>query len=141
MIVICLTPHSLGLGLNAALGAQHRHRAVQHTQGTLHLNGEVNVARCVDDVDTVGLELLVGAGPEAGGGSGGDGDTTLLLLHHPVHGGRTLMGLADLMVDTGVVQNPLSSRRFTGINVSHDANISGFFQSNFSGHWLCSLFS
>ena len=52
LIVVSLTPNGLRLGLNAALCAEDGHRAVQHAQGALHLDGEVNVARGVDDVDS-----------------------------------------------------------------------------------------
>ncbi len=61
-VVVGLTPHSLRLGLHAALGAHDGHRAVQHAQGTLHLDGEVHVARGIDDVDTGLGELVLGAG-------------------------------------------------------------------------------
>ena len=50
LVVIGLAPHRLRLGLNAALGAENGHRAVQNAQGALDLNGEVDVARGVDDV-------------------------------------------------------------------------------------------
>src|SRR3546814_9642966 len=58
--------------------------------------------------------------PEAGGRRGGDGDATLLLLLHPVHGGIAVMGLAELMGDTGVVEDALGRRRLAGIDVGQD---------------------
>jgi len=66
-----------------------------------HLQREVDVAGCINDVDGVVV-------PVAGGGGGGDGDAALLLLHHPVHGGRALVHLADLVGAAGVVQDALS---------------------------------
>ena len=33
------------------------------------------------------------------------------------------MGFTDLVIHTGVIQDSLSCRRFTGINVSHDTDI------------------
>ena len=36
---------------NKAFAAHDGHRAVENAQGALHLNGEVYVARCVDDID------------------------------------------------------------------------------------------
>ena len=127
LVLVGLTPDGLGLGLHAALGAQNGDSTVQNTQGALHLNGEVNVTRGVDDVQTAAL-------PEAGGSSGGDGNTTLLLLSHPVHGSGTVMGLTDLVVLTGVEQNTLGSSGFAGIDVSHDAEVSGIFQGILSRH-------
>ena len=121
LIMVRLAPNSLGLGLHTALGAQHSHATVQNAQGALHLNGEVHVARSVDDVDAAGL-------PVAGSRSGGDGDTTLLFLRHPVHGSRAFMGLTDFIVDAGIEQNTFRSRRLTSIDMGHDTDISGIFK-------------
>ena len=139
VVVVRLAPDRLGLGLDAALGGQDGHRAVQHAQRTLDLNGEVNVAGGVDDVDavTVRLEggrvmLSFGMAPVAGGSGGGDGDTTLLLLHHPVHRSGTVMHFADLVVDAGVVQDTLGGGGFACVDVSHDTDISGLLQRNVS---------
>ena len=73
----------------------------------------------VDDVDTMFL-------PEAGSSGGGNGDTSLLLLRHPIHGSSTIVGFADLMVYARIVQNTFRCCCFTGIDVSHDADITGF---------------
>ena len=92
------------------------------------LNGQdvpVCVARGVDDVDTGLGELLLGTSPVAGGGGGGDGDAALLLLRHPVHGGGAVMGLTDLVVDAGVVEDALGGSGLAGVDVSHDADVSG----------------
>lgn len=52
-----------------------KHKHTQNTPKTnTHLQGEVHVARGVNDVDGVSV-------PRAGGGSGGDGDATLLCAH------------------------------------------------------------
>ena len=45
--------------LNTALGTENGHRTVQNTQGTLYLNGKVNVARSVDQVDLVSIPVIV----------------------------------------------------------------------------------
>ena len=119
VVVVGLSPDSLGLGLDAALGAENGHAAVQHSQGALDLNGEVHVARGVDDVDA-------GVPPETGGSGGGDGNASLLLLLHPVHSSGTLMGLTYFVIDAGVKQNTLGRSGFAGINVSHDTDISCF---------------
>ena len=54
-----------------------------------HLEGEIHVTGGVDDVDEVVL-------PAACCCSRGDGDPPLLLLGHPIHGGRALMHLPNL---------------------------------------------
>ena len=139
-VLISLTPDGLRLRLDTALSSQNGHRTVQDAQRTLDLNREVNVARGVDDVDavTILLEcnrvlLSLRVAPVASGSCGGDGDTTLLLLNHPVHGSAAIMNFADLVVDTGVVQNTLGSSSFTSINVGHNADISRHLKRNFSG--------
>jgi hypothetical protein len=74
------------------------------------------VSWCIDDVDPV-------IAPETSGRSRRDRDPALLLLLHPVHGSRTVMHFTDLVGFTGVEQNALCGRGFTGINVCHDADI------------------
>ena len=127
LILISLSPYSFCLRLNAALCAQYGNRTIQYTQRTLNFYGEVNVSRSVDDVDSV-------ACPVCSGCSRSDRDTTLLLLCHQVHRCSTLVGLTDFVVDTGVEQNTLCCGCFTGIDVRHDTDISGFFQGTISSH-------
>ena len=119
MVGVGLTPHRLGLGLHAALCAHHRDGTVQHPQGALHLHGEIHVARGVDDVDACPL-------PEAGGGGAGDGDAALLLLHHPVHGGGSLVDLAQLVGAARVEKDALRGGGLSGVDVGHDADVSCF---------------
>jgi hypothetical protein len=93
----------------------------------LHLDGEVDVAGRVDDVDAVVL-------PEAGGGGGGDGDAALALLLHPVHGGLTLVDFADLVGFTGTVKNALGGSSFTSVDVGDNADVAGVFERVFASH-------
>ena len=142
MIGFGLLPHGFGLGLNAALSAEDAHSAVQHAQGTFNLNGEVNVTGGVDNVNTIGAILVVGVAgvaPAAGGGGGGDGDTTLLLLHHPVHGGRALMGFTDAVHTTGVEQNTFRGGRLAGVDVRHDTNVAHPLKGMTARHMVCSF--
>ena len=132
LVLVGLTPNGFGLGFHTALGAQNGHGAVQNTQRTLHLNGEVHVARGVNDVQPAAL-------PEAGGCSGSDGDAALLLLCHPVHGGGAVVGLTDLVVLAGVEQDTLGGGGFAGIDVCHDAEVSCILQRILSRHWFSPL--
>ena len=49
--------------------------------------------------------------------------------------------LADLVVDAGVVEDPLRNGRLAGIDVRHDADVARAFERGFAGHGLfrCSL--
>ena len=72
--------------------------------------------------------------PITGGRGGGDGDTTLLLLDHPVHGRTAVVGFADPVDPSGVEQDPLGGRRFPGVDVRHDPDITGMGKRIFSRH-------
>ena len=115
-VLVGLAPDGLGLGLDAGDRVEQRDRAVEHAQRALDLDREVDVARRVDDVDPVAVPL-------AGRGRGGDRDAPLLLLLHPVHHGRALVNLPHLVGPTGVIEDALSRRRLTGVDVGHDPDI------------------
>ena len=68
------------LGLHAADGAEHQHRPVEHAEAPLHLDGEIDVAGRVDQVDR-------GVAPLDLRGGAGDGDAAFLFQFHVVHGG------------------------------------------------------
>ena len=123
-----LTPDLLGLRLHAFLAVEDGDCAIEDTEGALDLDGEVDVARGVDDVDLV----LV---PETGDGGRRDRDAALLLLLHPVGGGGTIVGLADLAVDARVVEDALGRGGLTGIDVGHDADVADLVQV--LKHFLC----
>jgi hypothetical protein len=52
-VLVGLAPDGLALGLDAVAAVEHRDRAVEHAQAALDLDGEVDVAGRVDDVDAV----------------------------------------------------------------------------------------
>ena len=116
VVLVGLTPHGLGLGLDALLAVEHGDGTVEDAQRALHLDREVDVAGGVDDVDLVAL-------PEGGHGGRRDRDAALLLLLHPVGRRRTVVGLTDLVVDTGVEEDALRRRRLAGVDVRHDADV------------------
>ncbi len=115
-VLVGLAPDGLRLRLDAGDRVEQRDRAVEHAQRALDLDGEVDVARRVDDVDPVALPL-------AGGGRGGDRDAALLLLLHPVHDGGALVNLPHLVGPPCVIEDALGRRRLTGVDVSHDPDV------------------
>jgi hypothetical protein len=52
-VLVCLTPHGFRLRLHTAHGAIHHASTVKHAHRALDFDGEVDVSRCVDDVDAV----------------------------------------------------------------------------------------
>src|SRR4051794_15048817 len=127
VVLVGLAPDGLGLRLDAGDRVEQRDRAVEHAQRALDLDGEVDVAGRVDDVDPV-------VAPLAGGRGGRDRDPALLLLLHPVHRGGALVDLTDLVGATGVVEDALGRRRLTGVDVRHDPDVAGLLERKLAGH-------
>ena len=127
VVAVGLLPDRLALGLNAADAAEDRHGAVQHPQRALDLGREIHVARRIDDVDLV-------VPPGAEGGCGHDGDAALALLLHVVHLGGAVVHVAGTVHTTGIIQDPLSRRRFTGVDMSHDPDIPDRFKCHLACH-------
>ena len=63
-----------------------------------------------------------------------DRDAALLLLLHPVHDGGALVDLADLVGATRVIEDALSRRRLTGVDVRHDPDVPGLLERVLAGH-------
>ena len=121
LVLVGLAPHGLRLGLDPGHAIEHCNCTVQHPQRTLHLDREVHVTWRVDDVDAV-------VAPETTGGGGGNGDAPLLLLLHPVHGGCAVMDLTDLVVHTGVVEDPFGRRGLARVDMGHDPDVAGLLE-------------
>ena len=124
-VLVCLSPDGLALRLDTSYSAESSNRTVQNTQRSLHLYGEVHVARSVDKVDLVFFIVVL---PECSGSCRSDGNTSLLLLNHPVHCGCTVMNLTNLVSLTSVVKDSFRCGCFTGIYVGHDADVSRIFK-------------
>ena len=65
---------------------------------------------------------------------GRDRDAALLLLLHPVHRGRALVDLADLVRAPRVVEDALGRRRLAGVDVRHDADVAGLLEGELAWH-------
>ena len=115
-----LTIHGQGLRLDTRHAAQNQDRTVEHTQCAFDLDGEVDVAGRVDDID-------VRTAPGAVGGSRRDGDAALALELHGVHGGANFVLAAHLVNGadlSGVVEDALGERRLPGVDMGTDADVS-----------------
>src|SRR5262249_42999140 len=132
LVLVALAPDGLGLRLDALVAIEHANGAGEHAQRTLDLDGEVDVAGGVDDVQTLAV-------PERGGRSRGDRDATLLLLLHPVHRRGTFVHFADLVALAGVIEDALGRRGLTGIDMRHDTEVTVVLDGMLAGHGVASL--
>src|SRR5205807_1232106 len=111
------------LWFNAGNSVEDSDRAIKHTQTPLDFHGEIDVARCIDNVYAIVLTPTL---PETGCGRAGYGDAALLLLLHPVHYCRALVHLANLVRDARIIKDTFSRGGLTGIDMGHDADIPKF---------------
>src|SRR5690606_12101841 len=126
VVPVGLAPHLLRLGLDTFLAVEHGDCAIEDPQRALHLNGEVDVTGRVDDVER-------GVVPTTGGRGRRNRDAALLLLFHPVHRRRALVGLAELVVDTGVKEDALCRRGLARVDVRHDPDVADLGEVKSSG--------
>jgi hypothetical protein len=122
-----LTPYGFGLWLNPGGTTENDYGTIKHTQGTLNFNGEVDVARGVNNVDAVFVKLFGRTRPEGGSGSRRDRNPALLLLLHPVHDSSAVVDLTNLVRNTRVEQDTLRRRGFTRVDVRYNPDVSVFF--------------
>ena len=119
-ITVRQTPVRFRLRLNAVNCRKQEHQTVQNAQRAVHLHRKVNVTRCVDDVHRV---FFAFPEPFCFSRSRSDRDATLLLLRHVVHSRRAVMHLANAVRHTRIIENTLSSRRFTRVDVGCDTDV------------------
>jgi hypothetical protein len=134
LVLVRLAPHGFRLRLHAADRVVHHHGAVQHAHRALDLDGEVDVARGVDDVDAVLRQIAAHAFPEGRGGGRGDGDAAFLFLLHPVHRRRAIVHLADLVIHAGVEQDALGRGGLACVDVGADADVAVTLDGGFTAH-------
>ena len=115
-VAIGLIPDRLRLRLDSRHCVKHRDHPIEHPQGTLDLDGKVNMPRRVDDVDLVVL-------PKTSRRRRGDGDAALLLLHHPVHRRRAVMHLADLVYLATIIKYALGGSGLACVDVCHQPDV------------------
>ena len=130
-ILIGLAPDGFRLGLDSGDRIEDGHCTIQNPERTLHLDGEVHMARGIDDVDAV---FFAESFPEGGGGRGSDGDAPLALLLHPVHRGGAFVHFTELVGHAGVEKDALGRSGLPGIDVRHDADVAQVRQWNQAWH-------
>jgi hypothetical protein len=115
------------LRLDSGDCAEDRDRAIEHAQAALDFDGEIDVSRGINDIDAV-------IAPETGRRGRGNRNAAFLLLDHPVHRRRTLVHLANLVIDAGVIEHSFGRSGLTGIDMRHDADIAHPFYWCFTSH-------
>ena len=130
LVALGLPPDGLGLGLDAGDRIEHRDRTVEHSQRSLDLDGEVDVAGRVDQVDPMraglgAVGLRIAWLPEAGGRDRVDRDAAALLFLVEVGVRRTVVDLADVVRAARVEQDALGRRGLARIDVRHDPDVAG----------------
>src|SRR5205085_1836900 len=98
------------LGLDALLGVEDDHAAVQDAEAALDLGGEVDVARRVDEVDAAVL-------PGEGDARAVDGNAAVLLLGVVVGVGGAGVDLAQAVLGAGVVEDVFGGGGLAGVDV------------------------
>jgi len=121
------------LRFDAGDAIEDHHAAIEHAQAALHLGGEVDVSRRVDQVDLrapARRRVL----PRRRDRGGRDRDAALALLRHPVSDGRAIVHVADAIRAPGIEQHALRQRRLAGVNVGDDADVADLGYGVVDGH-------
>ena len=129
-VAVGLAPDRLGLRLHAGHAVEDDDRAIEHPEAPLDFNGEVHVPGRIDDVDAM-------VAPERRRCRGRDGDAPFLFLGHPVHRGRALMDLTDLVDLLRVEEDPLGDRGLAGVDMRDDSDVPRSCERNLTCHGVC----
>jgi hypothetical protein len=105
------------LRLDSANRAEEGYGAIQHPQAAFDFDGEVNMAGSVNQRNQMVF-------PGEAGRGGGYGYAAFAFLRHPVENGRAVVDLADFVGFTSVEKYSFAAGCLTGVNVSHDADVS-----------------
>ena len=116
VVAVSQAPIGLRLRLHAGDTFNDEDRTIQHAQGPVHFNVEVNMARRINDVDAVVI-------PHGSHGGGGDGDPALAFLVHVIGGGIAFMHFTDLVGLAGVIQDAFRRGGLARVNMRGDADI------------------
>src|SRR5262249_7777110 len=122
MIALHLAVDGHRLTLYATHAAKHEDGAIEYAKAAFDFNGEIDVARGIDEV-AFGVVAFVVI-PIDGGGGAGDGDAALSLEVHVVHRGAAFtFDFLDAVNATGIEQDALAKRSFARVDMSGDADV------------------
>ena len=116
LVPVGLSPYGFALRFHPFHSGKNHHGSIKHAQTPFHFGREINMPRCVDQVD---LMII----PGKGGGCRRDGDSPLPFVGPEIHDRFTVMHFPDLVTAAGVKQETLGRRCFAGIDMSDDPNI------------------
>src|SRR5690625_4300379 len=130
LVVISEPPVSFRLRLNTVNSTKQENEPVKNPQRTVYLNRKVYVSGSVNNIEVVffcfrsNLSILNVKLPVTGSSCRSNCNPPLLLLIHPVHGGRTFVSFSQLVIHSGIEQNPFGCSCFSGIDMRGNSYIS-----------------
>ena len=120
IVLVSLTPYSFWLRFYTTYCTVSSNSTIQDTQWAFYLSSKVNVSRSVNQVNFISITCIL---PTRSRCCRCNSNTTFLLLLHPVHSSSTIMYLTNFVSQSGIEQDTFRSCCFSGIDVSHDTDI------------------
>ncbi len=130
-IFVGLSPDRFALGFHASDPAKDSNHSVQNPQSPFNFCSEINMPRCVNDVDSEKFVVMEPA-PVARSGCCDYGDASLFFLRHPVHCRCPFINAPEAVNSSRVKQDSLCCRRFTRIYVRCYSDVASFVQREFT---------
>jgi len=118
-VFVSLMPHSFRLWLDPPHGTENGNNAIEHPQGSFHLNRKIDMPRGIDQMNLV-------IPPMASGDGRGNGNAAFLFLLHPIHYRRAIVDFTNLVGPTGIVKYPLTHGSLASVDMSNDSDVAYF---------------
>jgi hypothetical protein len=126
--MVGLTPNLLALGLDSLNRAENNNGTIDNAQRTLNLSGEIDMTRCVYQMNRV--LAINGGGPRKGSSGRDNRYPALAFLVEIVHHCTTFVDLANAMRGAGMKQKSLGRRRLPSVYMRYHADIADGGQIN-----------
>ena len=127
VVAIGLSPNRFALRFDTFAREKTTTAPSKHSQATFDFGGEVDVARCVEQVDVEVVPMKFHASAE-------DRDAPFLFFGVVVGIGRAMIDSADSVFRAAQEQHPFGDRRLARINVGDDADVAKF--GDVGGHGI-----